>query len=201
VTDLNFKAWKFDQTFLNGLDEKTWTTIISETQAQLTDSLIAAAVRKMPAPVYALNGLAIERKLIKRRDQLLTAGLEYYRFLASTVSVHGTDEREVFRLSQQDSGLLLTVYALKNGQEGRKLFDRIIHVPQTRELTLIALGGADTIIIEDGITSRLKVNIYGGKGADVYRVGGAIRTTIFENNSENNEYSLSKSVSLKKIKE
>ncbi len=201
VTDLNFKAWKFDQTFLNGLDEQTWTQIIKETQAQLTDSLIAAAIRKMPVPIYALNGPLIEKKLVKRRNALLGAGLEYYRFLSYDVSVHGTDDNEVFRLSARDSGLLLTVHALKNGKEGRKLFERILQVPQTRHLTLIGLGGADSVIIEDGVTSRLKIDIYGGKGADVYRVGGAIRTTIFEYRSEQNEYSVSKRVTIKNIRE
>ncbi len=198
-TDLNFKAWKFDQTFLNSLDERTWNDVIRETQAQLSDSVITLAVQKMPAPIYAINGRTIEEKLKQRRNELLEAGLDYYRFLARTLTVHGTDEDEIFRLTKSGEDLLLTVHQEKSGQEGRTLFERIIKVPQTGELTLIALGGKDRFIIGAEVDTRLKVKIYGGKGADQYNVDGAVRATLIDSKSEGNNYSLSRGVRLKEV--
>ncbi len=180
ITNLNFKTWKFDRTFLNELDEPAWERIIKEVQAAWTDEVIEKAIHKLPPVIYAINGKKIEQKLKLRRNELLTAGLKYYRFLSTDVMINGTDEEEIFRLSQKAGKLTVSVWAQKNGSEGRKLYERNFTGNQTRNLTLTGLGGKDQFIIEEGVESRIFVRISGGDGSDNYILNGKIRTTIYE---------------------
>jgi len=188
MTDLNFKAWKFDETFLNDLNKEQWNAIIKETQNALTDLVIEEAVQKMPANIYAISGKEIERKLKGRRNELEKAGMDYYSFLAATVAVHGTDKAEIFKVSGTGSGLHLTIFDQENGKQGRKIYERTFNEEETGEITITALGGNDTFIIDENLGAPIKLIIWGGDGKDSYLLNGKVTTTIFENKAEENTF-------------
>ncbi len=199
LTDLNFKAWNFDETFLNELDRDQWNGIINDAQKALTDSVIEEAVRKMPSNIYAISGKEIEGKLKKRRNDLSTAGMEYYSFLANTVAVHGTDKAEIFKFKASGAGLHLVVYDKEDGKEGRKLYERTFIHKETVEITLAALGGNDAFIIDENLNSKIKIIILGGKGKDLYRFNGSVHTTVYEYLEEENIFEGKKPAVVKSI--
>jgi hypothetical protein len=81
IKTLSRKSWEFDRMFLNELTENDWERIITSFQANLTDSVIHAAVSAMPIEVVHANGASLEEKLKSRRDGLFRHVMKYRRFL------------------------------------------------------------------------------------------------------------------------
>jgi hypothetical protein len=200
LTNLNFKAWKFDRTFLNSLDDQQWHRIITETKNLWTDALIDKAVLKLPSAVYGINGGVIGAKLKQRRDDLLKAGMKYYAFLANSVTINGTDGEEIFKLSNAGNLLHIDVYAQKDGKLGDRLYRRSFTQKVTEEIALIGLGGNDTFIIEKGTVSKIRVKIWGGAGADTYSMQGAVKNLIYESSQEENKFEHTLRSKLKQIR-
>ena len=183
---LNHKSWTFDRTFLNELDEEAWQSGIQSFVSTLTNERISDAVRMLPANVYAMIGASMERSLQRRRDALLKEGLSYYRYISQNVVVNGTEESESFHITSKDGKLLLTV---KDGGNGaRTLYERGFEHGITFRVIVRGLGGADRFYIEEGAASRIRVELWGGEGADVYDLRGNIRNTVYDNRKEDNTF-------------
>ncbi len=78
---LNYKQWAFDKTMLKDLSEDDWRAGIRSFQEKLTDAVLIAGLRRMPREVYAAIGAETLSILRQRRDDMLRAGMRYYRFL------------------------------------------------------------------------------------------------------------------------
>ncbi|RYD71656.1 MAG: hypothetical protein EOP53_23300 [Sphingobacteriales bacterium] len=79
---------------------------------------------KMPSEIYPISGPLMEEKLRGRRDDLLDKGMKYYRYLAKSAIINGTNEEELFRISGNDDQLLVQVFAWKNNKVDHKIFER-----------------------------------------------------------------------------
>jgi hypothetical protein len=190
LTNLNFKAWKFYKTFINELDRDQCRSVIDCALSALKDSVIATAIRRLPAPVYQQTGATIEHKLKKRRDDLAEAGMRYYYFLSSSVRVNGSDGSELFAFRAVEDGVHLSVYNLERGEPRRIIYSRTFKDEQTDDITLTALGGNDRFSIAADVSSRIRVHIWGGKGADTYEMKGKMRSTIHDSQSDGNQVDL-----------
>jgi len=183
---LNKKSWQFDNVFLNELDKQEWETTIKLVQARLTDEVIAKAIKQLPPEVYSINGPEIEMKLKGRRNDLLHAGLKYYDFIAGNVTVSGTDQEEIFKISGTDEKLTVRVFDKKDGKEGRQIYQRTFIPKETFQITLSGFSGSDIFIVEESVSARIKIKLAGGKGKDVYNVKGNLPNTIYDQASDNN---------------
>jgi len=168
----NVNARYFDRIYLTGLDETQWKEQISYIQTHITDKLIDSAIHLLPAPVFALSGDDIIRKLKLRRANLQKEALDYYRFISTTVAIATSDKRELFNLQYLDSGKLnLTVYKLKkNAEQDKILYQRTFAPGVTKELRLFARGGNDAFVINGNQSSPIKVRMIGGDDADSFYV-------------------------------
>ncbi|MDQ3683940.1 MAG: hypothetical protein M3352_12840, partial [Bacteroidota bacterium] len=128
----------------------------------------------------------IEMKLKGRRNDLLNAGLRYYDFIAKNVTISGTEQEEIFKISGNNEGLIVKVFDNKDGKEGRQIYQRTFIPIETFEITLSGLGGSDIFIIEEGISSSIKINLRGGKGKDTYNIKGNLSNTIYDEKSDEN---------------
>lgn len=187
LKDLNHKSWQFDRVFLNELDRKEWETTIRSVQSALTDGVIHTAIAKMPTSIYAMSGPVLESKLRSRRDELLEAGLKYYGFLSRYATVNGTNEPEYFKISSAGNGLRVQVYDQKQGQPGRKIYERVFSPAETRLVTLQGYSGADQFLVEDNVRTSIRLEIYGGEGGDVYQLSRGVKHKIYDLKSENNK--------------
>lgn len=183
IKQLNFKSWKFDQTFMNELTKNDWKETIAYVQNNLTDNVISDAVKKLPPEIYPINGPLIERKLKSRRNGLMKAGLKYYDYIAQTIKVNGTDEVETFKLTGVGGNIQVQVFT----KGGDKIFDRLVLASETANVELRGLGGDDQFLIEPGTNSSIKVNIYGGTGTDVYNLKGKSKAAVTDFKSEQNQ--------------
>lgn len=200
LKSLNFKSWQFDRIFLNELDRREWETIIKSVQASLSDQVIHKAVINLPPPIYAKSGAAIESKLKSRRDELLNAGLEYYKFLSRYATVNGTNEAEYFMVSSRGNSLLVQVYDEKDHQPGRKIYERVFNPSETLRLTLQGYGGKDHFMVDENVRSEIKLELTGGEDADTYNIKAASKATIYELNSDENKIKAASGVRIKKDK-
>ncbi len=200
LTNLNFKAWKFDKTFINRLDESDWERIINETTNSLSDAVLENAVLTLPPPIFKISGKEIQDKLKERRADLLQAGMKYYRFLANSVTINGTDKSEIFVVRTTPSGLQVTVFDEQDGSRGRLVYTRTFNSDHTDEILITGLGGSDKFIIEEGTASRIQIKIWGGDAPDTYNIKGSIKNTIYEQRGSTNNFQATMGTRFKDLK-
>jgi hypothetical protein len=158
-----------DMLFLNQLSATDWKRIAEKFQKDITDEAIKQAVKRLPPEIYPIHGPAINRKLISRRNSLVKDVLSYYRFLAQSVTVFGTDEAERFVLSGNKDTITLTV--LDAAQHHRKLYQRTFYPNETKELYLLGLGGDDEFVSTISGKTKIRLHVDGGKGKNQYNLG------------------------------
>lgn len=182
---LAYNARYFDRSFLTGLDQDDWIEAVREIQHGLTDSVIVSAIHRWPPEIYALHGEEIIRNLKSRRDNLMEAALELYRFLARDVDVVGSDKHEVFDVVRQSDGnLVVDMYkASKEGERSRHLYHRTFRPAETREIRLYGRGGLDRFNITGEAQSSIRIRVIGGDDQDTLRDVSSVRApgrhTIF----------------------
>ena len=57
---------------------------------------------------------------------------------------------------------------------------------ETKELVLYGLNGNDKFVVDDNVSSRIKLRIVGGKGSDSFNLGGNIKKTLYDLSTEKN---------------
>lgn len=187
LKNFNYKSWRFDKTFLNELDAKIWDSTIRKFQHKLSDEVIENAVKKLPKEVYAINGPALQARLISRRNSLLENAMKYYRFIANAVDISGTEEQELFEVRQNDDKINVAVYRMKGKERGKKIYDRVFDSEDTRFINLEGLGGNDVFVVEENVSSKIKLKIVGGEGKDDYDLNGKMKTLVYDSASEKNK--------------
>jgi hypothetical protein len=186
--NLNYKSLVFDKIFLNELDAAVWQKAIKKFQNSLTDDVIKSAVRKLPKEVYAINGAMLETRLKSRRNTLIEGAMKYYRFIAETVDISGTEEEELFEIKSKNKLLTISVYRLKENKiRDKKIYERSFDPKDTRFINLTGHGGNDHFVIAKNVSSGIKLKINGGDGKDVYELNGKIKTVVYDFSSDKDE--------------
>ena len=111
--------------------------------------------------------------------------MDYYSFLSKVITVNGTDEEEIFTVTQKDGRLEVQV---TNGSGKRKIYERSFDQADTKQIELNGLKGADQFIIDENVSSKIGLILDGGEGDDRYDLKGNIRNKIFDRKSENNQF-------------
>lgn len=186
LKQLNAKSWNFDRTFLADMDAADWAKIIQEFTAALPDSIIKAAVKKLPPEVYPLHGALIEKKLISRRNSLPEDAMRYQRFLASYVTITGTDAPERFVINSTKDSISIKQFAGDNFS--KMVYSRAFHRSQTYQVSIIGLGGDDEFIQHSNKASRIRLAIDGGKGKDQYKIKSHRRTKLYDSDMDAKSY-------------
>jgi len=168
----NFNARYFDRYFLNELSEDDWREQVTYIQKTLTDSLITAAVKRMPDTIFKLSGPAIIASLKGRRDRLMKQALEYYRFISIYVDVPASDKNDQFGIKEQKDGdVEVTIKKIKkDGDAGKTTYHRVFKPGVTKEVRLYGFGGSDVFSVTGNAPSKIKVRMLGGNGVDSFYV-------------------------------
>jgi hypothetical protein len=146
-----------DRWFLGGLDRAAWDSAATGLQSALTDSVIGAAVRRLPDAWYVRDGDALASALRRRRDALPSQEARYYRLLAREAEVHGTAADEQIEVERLMDGRTAVRVATRGAAE--PWFARTYDRQDTKEIRIHTRGGADRVMVRgDGpaaITIRL----------------------------------------------
>jgi hypothetical protein len=178
---LNWSARDFDRIFLNRIDKATWEKTIIEVQNKLTDSVLSTSVHRLPDEIFPINGEHIIETLVSRRNVLLQKGMHYYKFLADDINIVGSNKSELFRVSNAEKGLNVTVYARRSRNDtSYKIYQRNFVDGETDEIRLYGLNGNDIFEVDENVSSRIKLRIIGGKGNDTFNIKGNVRNFLYD---------------------
>ncbi len=176
---LTWNGRDLDRRLLTGLEWPVWDSTARALAARLTDSVINAAVHRLPPEYYAKDGERLAHALRARRDRLPRAAHDFYRLLASQVDVHASDDAETAVAERSADGVLdLTISRQKkDGSLDDPFFHRRFTSGETEEVRLILRGGADSVRVrgEGGPLLRIigtpatAVDRAGASGVRIYR--------------------------------
>jgi hypothetical protein len=190
VYGLTFNGWEVDRSLLGGLDQPVWIRVAEQLKHDLTDTVIADAVRRLPEAHYALKGAWLERSLKARRDDLTAFALEYYRMISEAAEVKGTDRDEVAVFQHHPSGnLTLTVRYADGPRSDSPYFQRTFRPSVTDEVRLYLQGGDDRVEVR-GSKGEILVRAIGGGGDDTFinESEASKGRTLFYDDRGDNEY-------------
>ncbi|HEV8284820.1 MAG TPA: BamA/TamA family outer membrane protein [Chitinophagaceae bacterium] len=187
VNWLSWPARDFDRLFLTDLDAEEWKKGIADFQKTLTDSVIIAAVKKLPPNIYKMDSAVITGRLISRRNILQRPAMRYYRFISKRVNVIGSNEKEYFKVTGYGKGLRVQVYARgKKNDTSFVMYDRIFDPHVTKDIRLYGLNGDDKFEIDSTARSRTRISAIGGKGNDTFDIKGHVINYLYDLTTEKN---------------
>ena len=175
-----------DRRLLVDLEKPVWDSTAAAIQARLTDSVIDAAVRRLPPEYYRRNGAALARALRRRRDHLPEIAARYYRLLAGVVEIHGTDEPDVADVERLAGGRIAVRLSARSGDAPfyHRTFDR----RDTEEIRLFLHGGDDAVVVRGADGSGPLVRVIGGGGDDTLTDSSKAGITHFHDDRGNNRF-------------
>ena len=193
ISTYNFNARNFDRNFMNELTEADWRKQAEAMVATMTDELIERALHLQPKEVQGYSMNEIIAKLKERKKYFVDEMMEYYRFLAKTVTIIGTDKKELFNVLRGDDGTVtVTVYKVnKEGEANKKMYERKFISGQTKELRLYGFGGDDKFTIQGNNAAGITTRIIGGTGDDTFEqeaTTAAGKTRIYDLSTEKNQF-------------
>lgn len=170
ISRFNFAARNLDRFFLNQLTEQEWRTAAESFVAKMTDEVIDKAMLQQPAEIRSMSAGSIASTLKTRRNNLVAEVMEYYAFITQTVSITGSDKKELFDITRNDDGTtLVQVYKIdKDGAQSTKMYERKFEPLQTREIRIYGMDGEDKFMVR-GDNNKAKIRLIGGGGADIFQ--------------------------------
>ena len=161
---LTFAGSVPDRRLLVDLERPVWDSVARVIQRKVSDSVIDAAVRKMPPEYYAKNGAWLTRALRRRRDHLPQITDRYYALLAGVVEVHATDEADVADIERLGNGQLTVRLSARGG--GARYYQRTFRRGETEEVRVFLHGGDDRAVVRGSDGSGPRLRVIGGGGDD-----------------------------------
>ena len=177
INTFSFNARNIDGIFTNQLSYDDWVKSTQHAADALNDSVIEAALQRMPGGVYDAAHVKLSDQLKKRRQELLRVMPDYYRFLNKNIDILFSDKNEQINITDTlDGKLNLAVFKItKKNETGKLLYNRVIDPSVTKELHLYMYGGEDNIHITNN-SSPVKIRITGdGISAKQYQFEGKAR--------------------------
>ena len=187
---LTMTGWELDRELLAELDRTAWDAVVAEFREDLPDSVIEAAVRRLPLPYYEAVGETLARTLKSRREALPGFAGRYYELITRQAEVKATDRDEYLHCEHLDNGDLAVRIGLAEepgGGRSAPWFERTFHAEETREVRIYLRGGDDRTEVS-GTKGRISVRIDGGGGDDTFvntSGVGASRTAFYDSRGKN----------------
>ncbi|MGH7646208.1 MAG: hypothetical protein ACREMR_11555, partial [Gemmatimonadales bacterium] len=150
-----------DARLLADLDRRAWDSVAVAVRSRLTDSVIDAAVRRLPPEYYAKGGPQLARALRARRDRLPEAAKQFYELVARTAEIHASDQREEARVDRLEDGRVRVALTAHD----RTTYQRTFDPRDTDEIRLFLHGGDDRLVVRGGDDGPI-LRVIGGGGDD-----------------------------------
>ena len=174
INRFNFAARNLDRFFLNQLTEEDWKAAAEKFVTQMTDDVIDRAMLMQPSEIRSISTGIIASTLKARRKNIVAEVMEYYRFISQTVSVNGSDKKELYDITRNGDGTtLVQIYKLdKDGAKSTKMYERKFMPLVTKEIRVYGMDGQDKFVLR-GDVDKIKLRLIGGGGEDVFENPGS----------------------------
>ncbi len=166
MVGLTWTAQEMDRRLLSSLERPVWDSVAMALRGSLSDSVIMAAVRRLPPEYQSLNAGVLASALRRRRDRLPEAARSFYRLLAVEVDVHATDRSELTRIRRLDARTVEVALYNDTAGVGSPYFFRTLDAGDTHELRLFLHGGDDRLVVVGDAAAPITLRVIGGGGDD-----------------------------------
>jgi hypothetical protein len=195
VNTFMFNGRYFDRSFLQELPRAEWVALARELQTRLSDSVIEAALRRLPDSVYQSSGPTIASLLKAHRNALPTYAVQYYAFLAREVDIIGSEQAERFEVERLNEAHTRVRQFLLSAPAGTApVYERVFLTAETREIRVYAGAGDDVVQVRGRAPRGIRLRIIGGPGQDAIQdssqVAGWGRKTVVYDTQSGNELRL-----------
>lgn len=206
---LTYSSHALDRRLLQRLTADDVRVIAERVRASVTDAAIAEAVAQLPAEWRATD--ADERlvsTLRARREGLPAFAMQFYRWLATEVDVHGTaegdrvdvvrhadgrvtvtigDAQRAATIARRDDGSVVTVSGGDVVREDATPYFQRTFLPQeTNEVRVYAGDGDDVAVVRGAGSDAIVVRLLGGVGNDVLAdSAGGSATVLYDEAGDN----------------
>ena len=185
----NVKAYAFvnrilDRLLTNKMALSEWEAIATDIQSLLTDPIIEASVKQMPAEVFSISGNEIIEKMKSRRAHLVEYAREYYLLLAKEAEIVGTKENEYFQIEQRPNNVTAVNVFRRNKQdqtEGAPFYTRVFDPTETKEIRIYGLSGHDIFSITGQENDKIRLRLIGGDMRDSIINNGKTPVEVYDN--------------------
>lgn len=183
----NFAARNLDRFFLTGLNREDWQKEADNFLTKMTDEVIDRAIAAQPKEIRDISGPWIAQTLKDRRNFIVADVMEYYNFIAHTVTITGSDKKEQVSITRHEDGwMTVTVNKITNeGAITTKMYERKFDPFITKEVNIYNFGGEDKVIVT-GSNDKIKTRIIGGDGADAFESTEKQAGIVFDRADGNN---------------
>jgi hypothetical protein len=188
VKTFNFEQRNLDRFFLNQLTLDDWVSAAKELQDALTDIVIEASVRKLPADIFPISGNDIISKLKARRGHLQEYATTYYNFIAKEVDIVGSKKNERFEIKRVADGTThVNIFKItKEGEvKNEPIYSRTFKDDETNEIRLYGLSGKDQFAVTGDGSNKIKIRLIGGDEKDSIVVAGTGKVHVYDNSDNN----------------
>lgn len=153
-----------------------WSKQAEKFRQAVTDSVLEAALRRLPRSSYEIRHQELLKKFKARRDRIPVAMDNYYRFIQKVVDIQATDKHEWISVTGEPGGDMRVVIRKinKDGEVKGELMNKVYDAKLTKEIRLYVRNGNDSVFVNNP-TSSIKLRLIGGKGKKTYQVSEAKR--------------------------
>jgi surface antigen Omp85-like protein len=187
ILTFNYSERFFDPSFLNALDEQTWKEEVDHFISAMTNDVIDRSLKKQPEEIPKYHSEKIASTLKNKKSFFKEDMLRYYRFISKTVTVIGSNDDEVFTITNCTNCTNGRVRVQVQDRKGFVTYSREFDPSVTKEIRIYGLEGNDQFFIT-GKTNPIVIRLVGGPGDDVFTnnaKGGKVFVydVSFENNA------------------
>jgi len=190
LKSLNFNCKDKDRWLLSSLTREDWQSQVDYFLSVMDNATIDKALSNMPPEAQAMTSADLKKTMLIRKDLLPAAIEKYYKLLAKSIYVVGTNNRDQFDLVRQANGdVQVTVHHLsKSGDKKKVIYSRLVKETETKEIILFGLGKKDIFKISGNASKKLLIKIVGGAGKDKINdssnVAGGKSTIVYAKNEK-----------------
>ncbi len=183
IKSMKWNTWSarlFDRTFLNQLTWEQWQSEVKYVQQNLTDQVIENAFKAWPQQAQDMSAPYLTASIKARRDHLMEIAKTHFDFLAQSVNVIGTDEKERFEIDRMPGGRTrITAYEVsKKGKVKEQTYQRTFDYPITKAINIYGNGDDDEFIVKGDAKNGIRVRLIGGTGKDVFNDSSFVRSGV-----------------------
>ncbi len=183
---MNKTAFPMDIDFLKSKTEADWVNQAKEIAATLTDAHMDEAFSKLPLEVQDDEMKHIMATLKIRRSGLADFATKYYKALAETAVVRGTDKKDRFILTRLNHGRVqLEQYrSKKSGEE--KIYERTFIPKETKEIWVYGLDDKDEFQVVGNAKAKIKIRLIGGQNHDLFQIENNRNVIVYDYKTKEN---------------
>ena len=160
MRSLVYKGGMLDPRFLIGTPRTVFDSVARWVRDQITDSVIAASMARMPVE-YASSHPALIAKLRVRRDSIPAIADRWFLWMNTVANLHGTDAAERATITWVDPQ---NVDVRIETSDGKPYLTRRFNAAETQEIRIYLHGGDDQATVVGTGPEAIPVRIVGGNG-------------------------------------